>query len=94
MKRAPLVSSVVVSAGYEPERERLELEFASGRVYQYEGVPLGVYLWLLRTPSKGSFVSRMIDDRYPYRDVTPVAEPSDEALERALRASLRDPQES
>jgi hypothetical protein len=90
MKRTPLQSSAVVSAAYDPSDETLELEFSSGRIYQYAGVPQGAYDWLLRAPSKGAFVSRMISDRYAYRDVTPApaeAEPQD--LAEALRASIR-----
>jgi hypothetical protein len=86
--RVALESSVVVSAGYDPATQVLELEFASGRIYQFEGVPPGTYQWLLRTPSKGSYVARMINDRYAYRDVTsPPPETQGDLAER-LRASL------
>jgi hypothetical protein len=87
MERSPLASRTVLSAGYDAERQVLELEFSSGRVYQYDGVPPATYDWLLRTSSKGGFVTRMINGRYPYRDVTQAkSEPVD--LEAALRASL------
>ena len=90
MERTPLHSSAVVSAAYDPNNETLELEFTSGRIYQYEGVPQGTYDWLLRATSKGSFVSRMINDRYVYKDVTPApAEADPQDLAEALRASLR-----
>lgn len=90
MERTPLSSSAVVSAAYDPKSQTLELEFSSGRIYQYADVPQGAYDWLLRSESKGAFVSRMINDRYAYRDVTPVPEPSSEELIEALRASLRE----
>ena len=61
-------------------------EFANGRVYRYAEVPRSVYAWLLRTPKKGAFVSRMIVDRYAHRDVTPAPVLPD--VETALRASL------
>lgn len=92
MERTPLQSRAVVSAAYDATNETLELEFASGRIYQYDGVPQGAYDWLLRAPSKGAFVSRMINDRYAYRDVTPPradAEPDPQDLAEALRASIR-----
>jgi hypothetical protein len=90
MERTPLESRAVRSAGYDPERQTLELEFATGRVYLFEGVPQSAYDWLLRTPSKGVFVSRLINGRYPYRDITPAQErPEPERdLEAALRASV------
>lgn len=87
MERSPLASRTVLSAGYDAERQVLELEFSSGRIYQFDGVPRPTYDWLVRTSSKGSFVTRMINGRYPYRDVTHASvEPVD--LEAALRASL------
>jgi hypothetical protein len=89
MDRTPLRSSAVVSAGYDPETQTLELEFANGRIYRYEAVPQGTYDWLLRAPSKGAYVSRMINDRYAYHDVTPPSEAAQQDLGEALRASLQ-----
>lgn len=89
MDRTPLQSSAVVSAGYDAGTQTLELEFSSGRIYRYEAVPQGTYEWLLRAPSKGAFVSRMINDRYAYRDVTPPSEAQAQDLGEALRQSLR-----
>jgi hypothetical protein len=88
MERSPLASRAVVSAGYDPTSQALELEFASGRIYQYQGVPPGTYDWLLRAASKGAYVTRMIKDRYPYRDVTPATVDAARDLADTLRASL------
>jgi hypothetical protein len=57
-------------------------------VYSYAGVPQGTFEWLLRAPSKGGYFARMINDRYPYRDVTEPDTPATEDLSAALRASL------
>lgn len=90
MERVRFSSTSVASAGYDPVTRVLEIEFASGRIYQFDGVPQGVFDWLLRTQSKGSYVSRMINDRYPYRDVTPSASSDAEAdLVQQLQESLR-----
>ena len=86
MERTPLASKAVVSAAYDAANHTLELEFMSGRIYQYEGVPRGAYEWLLRTPSKGAYVSRMINGQYSFRDVTPATEVLD--LELQLRNSF------
>ncbi|HEX6242868.1 MAG TPA: KTSC domain-containing protein [Polyangiales bacterium] len=86
MQRTPLNSRAVLAAGYDPATQTLELEFHNGRVYRYRDVPEGVYQFLLRTPSKGGYVNRMIQDRYAYEDVTPTA-PAQDVL-AALRASL------
>jgi len=70
MERTPLASSSVASVGYDDATRVLEIEFKSGRIYQFEEVPRGVFDWLLRTPNKGSYVARMINGKYRYRDVT------------------------
>jgi hypothetical protein len=90
MERIQLASRAVSSAGYDAEAQILELEFSSGRIYRYEGVPRGTYQWLLRAPSKGGYVARMINDRYPYRDVTPPPPAATQDLAETLRASLRE----
>jgi hypothetical protein len=87
MERSPLASRAVVAAAYDAVNNTLELEFTSGRIYQYEGVPAGAYEWLLRTPSKGTYVSRMINGQYSFRDVTPAA-PEMLDLETQLRNSF------
>jgi KTSC domain len=89
MDRSPLASSSVASAGYDEVTLVLELEFTSGRIYQFDGVPRGVFDWLLRTPNKGSYVARMINNQYPYRDVTPHAETSEADILEKLRDSVR-----
>ena len=89
MERLPLRSRAVVSAGYDAEACRLEVEFSSGRVYRFSGVPAGVYDWLLRVPNKGLYVARNITGLYDYVDVTdpPVKEDAAD-LEALLAASL------
>ena len=88
MVRTPLASTAIISAGYDPATQQLELEFRNGRVYRYSEVPQGVYDFLLRTPSKGGYVNRMIDGKYRHEDVTP--RPAEQDLEHALSASLRE----
>ena len=90
MQRTPLESSAMVSAGYDAESRTLELEFKTGRVYQYLEVPAGTYEWLLRAPSKGAFFSRMIDERYAFREVTPPDPRTQRDLAETLEASLRE----
>lgn len=86
MQRSPLQSSAVLSAGYDPITRELELEFKNGRIYRYREVPAGVYEFLLRTPSKGGYVNRMIQNRYAFEEVTP--ERSEQDVLKALQASL------
>ena len=89
MQRKALASTAVVSVGYDDATLVLEIEFSSGRIYQYSEVPRGVYEWLLRTPSKGSYVARMINDRYPYRDITEPPATAAPDLMQQLQESLR-----
>lgn len=78
-------SQAIRAVGYEDPGQTLEIEFTSGRIYRYLGVPRSLYDWLLRSPSKGGIFNRMIRDRYEEIDVTPVPE---QDLEDALRRSL------
>ena len=89
MERTRLESRAVLSAGYDETTQTLEIEFSSGRIYQFDAVPRSVYDWLLRTPSKGGYVTRMINPHYGYRDVTPRAETSEPDLAEQLRQSVR-----
>ena len=93
MERTPLTSSAVASAGYDDATLVLEIEFNSGKIYQYEAVPRSVYEWLLRTPNKGSYVARMISDRYAYRDITAPASVTETDLMQQLQDSVRMLQE-
>ena len=86
MERQPLKSRSVTSAGYDSVSRELEIEFATGRIYRFKDVPPGVFEWLLRTGNKGSYVSRMINDHYDYREITPP--PADQDLVAELMASL------
>lgn len=65
MRRRSVSSSAISSVGYEPETRMLEVEFSSGAVYDYYGVPPKVYESLMAAPSKGRFVSQQIRGRYP-----------------------------
>ena len=67
MKRQPLRSSVLKSAGYDSATALLELEFASGDVYRYFAVPPSTHRAPMTAASPGAFFNRHISDRYPTR---------------------------
>lgn len=97
MERVAVASGAIRSVGYDEPSRTLEVEFQTGRIYQYEGVPQETHAWLLRIDNKGGFLNRMIIDRFPTREVTPApsgALTSEGGLEAALRASLeaKDPE--
>jgi uncharacterized protein len=66
MDRKSVPSSNISSMGYDPATETLEVEFKSGSVYQYYGVPEALYEQLDRAPSIGSFLNTYIRNSYPY----------------------------
>ena len=65
----PLDSEALSSVGYDAARRVLEVEFTSGRVYQYFDVPEREVERLLDAPSRGHFFSERVRGRYRYRQV-------------------------
>ena len=60
-------SASVMSFAFSIEQNVLQLEFRNGLAYEYFGVPVALYRELLSAQSKGTFVSRFIRGRFPYR---------------------------
>ena len=69
MKRTPVVSSSIVSVGYDSQSQVLELEFEGGNVYQYFEVPQSVHERLLDADSIGGFVNKEIKGVYGFREI-------------------------
>lgn len=69
MRRQPVRSTSITSVGYAPDDEVLEVEFHTGRVYAYRGVPADVHQQLLDAPSVGAFVAHRIKPHYPATEV-------------------------
>ena len=69
MNRSPAASSNVSSIGYDTVTETLEVEFLSGRVYQYYGVPDHLHEQIMQASSKGQFLNYYIKNSYPYSRV-------------------------
>jgi hypothetical protein len=70
MRRNAVKSSVIASLGYDRETNVLEVEFHTGRVYQYFLIPPTVYEALKRAESIGAYFNRHIRDRYRCVEVT------------------------
>ena len=70
MRRRAVNSSVIQTLGYDGRNSLLEIEFRTGRVYQYFGVPPAVYNDLLNAPSLGEFYNRQIRNEYRFVEVT------------------------
>ena len=88
MQRQPVQSRALRSIGYDAEAEELQIEFQSGSVYAYQGVPPSVYEWLMRIPNKGVFVTRQIVGQYTERALLSRAGTPSDLLEQALIDSL------
>jgi hypothetical protein len=62
-------SSNLAAVGYNPFAAVLTIAFHGDRVYQYFGVPVGVYWDLLQADSQGRFFHAHIKGRFDYRRI-------------------------
>lgn len=67
MRRWRVESTTLYAVGYDAKADILELEFQSGAVYQYFGVPASEFRELLGAPSKGKYFNLHIRERYAFR---------------------------
>jgi KTSC domain len=70
MQRVPVASEALASIGYDERTATLELEFASGQVYRYYGVPGAEHRALMGAESHGHHFAAHIRDRYRYSRLT------------------------
>ena len=61
-----LDSSLLKAAAYSTA-ETLQLEFRTGAVYRYFGVPLAIFPNLITATSKGTYFNRNIRNRFRYQ---------------------------
>jgi hypothetical protein len=66
MERRMLHCATLRSAGYDERGQRLEVEFASGELRTYKGVPPEVARRLLAAPNAEAFWEDRIAEEYPY----------------------------
>jgi hypothetical protein len=79
MERTPVTSSQLVSVGYDPGTQTLEVEFKGGTgrdgaarpntVYQYSAVPPEVHKAMMAAESQGSYLYKHIKGAYAYTKV-------------------------
>lgn len=67
MQRTPVSSSNIKEIGYDDISSTLEVEFISGAVYQYFGVPQILHSRLMQASSKGQFLNDNIKYSYRYQ---------------------------
>ena len=73
IERAPVESSSLVSIGFAREARVLEIEFRSGAIYRYLGVPLAVFDGLKKAESKGRYFAQSIRGKYEFQRVEAAA---------------------
>jgi hypothetical protein len=92
IEKVPVQSKGIDWVAYDEEAQILCVHFGSTRTYRYFDVPPAVYAWLLRAPSKGKFVNRLVKDRYRYEQLEPDSSgKADADLLALLQKSLNDP---
>ncbi len=66
LPRTAVVSSLLSAMSYSLD-STLELEFRSGAIYRYFGVPPAVFQGLLVAASKGAYFNRIVRNRFRYQ---------------------------
>ena len=69
MNRELVSSSNLRSVGYSADERVLEIEFHSGGIYQYFGVPQAHHVGLMRAGSKGHYFDSHIKHTYRWRQI-------------------------
>jgi hypothetical protein len=64
LERQSVKSCILRSVGYDDAMKNLEIEFHSGLVYQYSGVPSKVYADLISSSAVGKYFSDKVRNRF------------------------------
>ena len=64
-------SKAIARFAYDPDAQRLLIDFKTGGVYAYQDVPRAVFAGFRDAPSKGQFFQAAIRDRFPGRRLAP-----------------------
>jgi hypothetical protein len=74
IKRTPVHSSNVASAGYSSHLRALEIEFVRGAVYRFLEVPPRISREFFAAESKGRFIAERLRGKYEFVRVRPSGE--------------------
>jgi hypothetical protein len=69
MERDPVTSSNLKAVGYDENTRTLEVEFLSGKVFQYADVPPQSHQSMMAADSPGSFFQKYIRQAYAAMEV-------------------------
>ncbi len=70
VERQSVKSRILRSVGYDESTKILEIEFHTGLVYQYAGVPAKVYTDLMRSGEIGKYFSEKVRPRFHTKQVS------------------------
>jgi hypothetical protein len=70
VERQPVKSRILRSVGYDDSTKILEIEFHTGLVYQYSGVPPKVYADLMHSEEIGKYFSEKVRPKFHTKQVT------------------------
>ena len=69
MERPRVSSSNLYSVGYDATTLKLQVQFHTGRIYEYSNVPEWQHARLMGAISKGSYFDAHIRDKYTTRRI-------------------------
>ena len=69
LERQSVKSVILRSVGYNDSTKILEIEFNTGLVYQYSGVPLKIYKDLMRSGEIGKYFSDKVRTQFRTKQV-------------------------
>ena len=69
VERLSVKSRILRSVGYDENTKILEIEFSSGFVYQYSGVPPKVYADLMHSGEIGKYYSEKVRPKFQTKQV-------------------------
>jgi hypothetical protein len=69
LERQPVKSRILRSVAYDDSTKILEIEFQTGLVYRYSGVPPKVFADLMHADEIGKYFSKKIRPRFPAKQV-------------------------
>lgn len=69
LERQSVKSRILRSVGYDESTKILEIEFHTGLVYQYSGVPPKVFTDLMHSGEIGKYFSEKVRPRFQTRQV-------------------------
>jgi len=69
LERQPVKSRILRSVGYDDTTKTMEIEFQSGLVYQFSGVPSKIHMELIRSDPIGKYFSDKVRNRFQAKQV-------------------------